>query len=368
MVAVHPPLTIESVDVRAVLVPLKRTPVLKSMSPPAWTIILIDLHMQGGVVGRSYLQPYLPNSVRYIAPLIHDLVERFKGKPANPVDVFRQARQSLWPIGLEGVTLAAIAGLDMALWDALSKEARLPLARYLGGSVGPVKAYNSNGLWLIDPSEVARETEELIAQGDFAALKIRLGRDSLAQDLAAIAAARRAGGASLQFMADFSQAHTMDEAIARCRALDGEGLYWMEEPIACDNLSGLAQLRRQLATPIQVGENFWGPRALQIALELDATDFVMPDLMRIGGVTGWMRAAGIAAAKGVPVSTHLYPEFSAHLMRVTETAHWLEWCDWADLILAEPFEVRNGEVHIPDRPGSGIEWNEPAITKYAHRF
>jgi mandelate racemase len=365
----HPPLTIRSVDVRAVMVPLNRTPVLKHISlPPRWPIILIDLHMQEGVVGRSYLQPYLPNGVHYIAAVIRDLVERFKGKPANPVDLFRQMRQGLSPLGLEGITLAAVSGLDMAIWDALAKAAQLPLARYLGGSVGPVKAYNSNGLWLIDPSEVARETEELIAEGQFTALKLRLGRDSLAQDVASIEVARRAGGESLQLMADFSQVHTMDEAIARCRALDSEGLYWMEEPIACDNLSGLAQLRRRLATPIQVGENFWGPRALQVALELDATDFVMPDLMRIGGVTGWMRAAGIAAAKGVPVSTHLYPEFSAHLMRVTENAHWLEWCDWADAILAEPFEVRNGEVQIPERPGSGIEWNESAITKYAHRF
>ena len=365
----HPPLTIQSVDVRAVMVPLKRMPVLKHISlPPRWPIILIDLHMQEGVVGRSYLQPYLPNGVRYIAAVIHDLVERFKGKPANPIDLFQQMRRSLSPLGLEGVTLAAVSGLDMAIWDALAKAAQLPLASYLGGSVGAVKAYNSNGLWLIDPSEVARETEELIAEGQFSALKVRLGRDSLAQDVASIAAARRVGGASLQLMADFSQVHTMDEAIARCRALDGEGLYWMEEPIACDNLSGLAQLRRRLATPIQVGENFWGPRALQVALELDATDFVMPDLMRIGGVTGWMRAAGIAAGKGVPVSTHLYPEFSAHLMRVTETAHWIEWCDWADLILAEPFEVRNGEVRIPERPGSGIEWNEGAVAKYAHSF
>jgi mandelate racemase len=365
----HSPLTIESVDVRCVLVPLKRTPVLRHIPlPPRWPIILIDLHMREGVVGRSYLQPYLPNGPRYIAPVIHDLVERFRGKPANPVDLFQPMRRGLSPLGLQGVTLAAVSGLDMAIWDALAKAAQMPLARYLGGSVGPVKAYNSNGLWLIDPADVAREAQELIAQGQFTALKIRLGRNSLAQDVAAIAAARRAGGEALQLMADFSQVYAMGEAIERCRALDGEGLYWIEEPIACDNLSGRAQLRRRLATPIQVGENFWGPRDLEIALELDATDFVMPDLMRIGGVTGWMRAAGIAAGKGVPVSTHLYPEFSAHLMRVTETAHWLEWCDWADVILAEPFELRNGEIHIPERPGSGIQWNESAISQYAHSF
>ena len=89
----------------------------------------------------------------------------------------------------------------------------------------------------------------------------------------------------------------------------------------------------------------------------------MPDLMRIGGVSGWLRAAPIAAAAGVPISTHLYPEFSAHLMRITETAHWLEWQDWADPVIRDPFPVKAGCIDIPDRPGAGIEWNEKEIAR-----
>jgi mandelate racemase len=92
----------------------------------------------------------------------------------------------------------------------------------------------------------------------------------------------------------------------------------------------------------------------------------MPDLMRIGGVTGWLRAAAIADAAGVPLSTHLYPEIAAHLMRVTPTAHWLEWQDWAHPILAEPFPVRDGHIHIPDRPGNGLVWDEDAVRHYRH--
>ena len=92
----------------------------------------------------------------------------------------------------------------------------------------------------------------------------------------------------------------------------------------------------------------------------------MPDVMRIGGVTGWLRAAGIASAAGVPMSTHLYPEIAAHLMRVTDTAHWLEWQDWADPVLQEPFKIENGQLCIPDHPGQGIAWDERAVTKYAY--
>jgi mandelate racemase len=96
-----------------------------------------------------------------------------------------------------------------------------------------------------------------------------------------------------------------------------------------------------------------------------AGDYVMPDLMRIGGVSGWLRAASIAGAAGIPMSTHLYPEMSAHLMRVTDTAHWLEWQDWADPILAEPFRLDDGHLVVPDRPGQGIAWDEKAVAKFA---
>ena len=93
-------------------------------------------------------------------------------------------------------------------------------------------------------------------------------------------------------------------------------------------------------------------------------DYVMPDLMRIGGVTGWLRGAAIAGAAGIQVSTHLYPEFAAHLMRVTETAHWLEWQDWANPIRAEPYPVAGSVLSIPDRPGAGLEWNEAAVRRH----
>ena len=117
---------------------------------------------------------------------------------------------------------------------------------------------------------------------------------------------------------------------------------------------------------MQLGENFYGPRSLSQALGIGAGDYVMPDLMRIGGVTGWLRAAAIAGAAGIEMSTHLYPEFSAHLMRVTETAHWLEWQDWADPILAEPFKLADGCLSVPNRPGAGIAWNEAAVKRYQY--
>ena len=361
----HARLTLKSVRARPVVVPLKRPVVSKVGLFREWPIILIDLYTNEGIVGHSYLEPYIKQSARYIVPLIEDLAEAAKGEPVAPFDGYRRGVGSLHLIGREGVSLIAVSGLDMAAWDALAKAADMPLAAFLGGTVGPVPAYNSNGLWLTPVETLAAEAAALVGEGGFTALKLRLGRERLADDLAAIAAVREAAGATVKLMCDFNQGLSLGDALARCHALDDQGLYWFEEPITYDNIPGYAQLARELKTPVQLGENFYGPRLLYQAVLAGAGDYVMPDLMRIGGVSGWLRAAAITSAAGIPMSTHLYPEMAAHLMRVTDTAHWLEWQDWADPILSEPFELRDGYLIAPDKPGQGIEWNEKAVAKFA---
>jgi mandelate racemase len=363
----EPRLTWRSVEVRTVAVPLKRPVISKVGSFHEWPLILIDLHTEEGIVGRSYLEPYLKGAARYIAPAIRDLAEARKGTRIRPLDEFQAGRKALNLIGYEGVAMIAVAGLDMAAWDALAKAANLPLAALLGGQTGEVPAYNSNGLWLAqDTGALGGEAAELIAEGGFQGLKLRLGRERLQDDLRAIHAVRDAAGPDVKLMVDFNQGLTLGNALRRCHELDDEGLYWLEEPTTYDTLEGYAQLARELRTPVQLGENFYGPRELMRALQAGAGDYVMPDLMRIGGVSGWLRAAPIAAALGVEVSTHLYPEVAGHLMRITETAHWLEWQDWANPVLAEPFELKNGHLLVPDRPGCGIEWNEAAVRRFRY--
>lgn len=358
-------LTLKSIRARPVVVPLKRPVVSKVGLFREWPVILIDLHTHEGITGHSYLEPYLKQSMRYIIAAIEDLAEAGKDQPLAPFDAYRRGIGSLHLIGREGVSLIAVSGIDMAAWDALAKAAEMPLATFLGGTTGPVPAYNSNGLWLIPVGELAQEAAELVAEGKFSALKLRLGRERLADDFAAIAAVREGAGADVKLMCDFNQGLSLGDALVRCHALDDQGLYWFEEPTTYDNTSGYAQLARELKTPVQLGENFYGPRLLYQAVLAGAGDYMMPDLMRIGGVTGWLRAAAITGAAGIPMSTHLYPETAAHLMRVTETAHWLEWQDWANPLLVEPFELRDGQLIVPDRPGLGLAWDEKAVAKLA---
>ena len=156
-------LRLDHVDVRPVLVPLRRPVISRVGIYEQWPLILIDLYTEQGVIGRSYLAPYLRQAVRYIVPAIHDLAAARQGKPIAPLDEFAAGRRALGLVGLEGVSLIAVSGLDMAAWDALAKAAGVPLAVYLGGSLAPVPAYNSNGLWLTPLDTLAKEAEELVA-------------------------------------------------------------------------------------------------------------------------------------------------------------------------------------------------------------
>ena len=358
------PLTVRGITARPVVLPLERPIVARIATITEWPVILIDLLTEEGIVGRSYLEPYIVKSLHYLVPALNDLGSMLKGRRVAPIELFDAARKSLHFVGYEGLSMIAASGLDMAAWDALAKAAKLPLCVLLGGSIGPVKSYNSNGLWLKAPAAVAEEAIQLRDEGGFAGLKLRLGRDRAADDLATLDAVRKAVGDDMELMVDFNQGLDLADALRRCHMIDGHGLAWIEEPILYDNLDGHAQLAAELSTPIQIGENFYGPRAMHSALQKKACDLVMPDFMRIGGVTGWIRAAAIAGAAGIPVSTHLYPEVAAHMMRVTETAHWLEWQDWTDPLLQRPYLVKDGLLHIPDVPGVGLDWNEDAVKRY----
>ncbi len=360
-----PRLTLHSLQLRVVSVPLRRpivsNPIVGRFTE--WPFILVDLRTHEGVVGRAYLEPYVLGSARYIVPAIEAAAERLGNSPLAPIDAYRGSVQALNLHGREGVSIIAAAALDMAIWDAIARAANQPLAVALGGSVGPVRAYNTNGLWLLPPDELAEQAHSLVEEGGFGAIKMRFGRPTLAADLEAVRIVREAIGPGVRLMSDFNQGLDRAEALWRLHALDDEGLQWFEEPLQFDDLEGSAQLARELKTPIQIGENIYGPRGFWRAVQTQAADLYMPDLMRIGGVTGWMRCAAIAGAAGLPLSSHLYPEVSAHLLRVSETADWLEWRDWAHPLLAAPFEVKDGMVIVPDRPGSGIEWDEAAVMR-----
>jgi mandelate racemase len=328
-------------------------------------LLLLDVETEEGITGRSYLFCYLRAAAEAIINLIDDVEDMVEGDQIDPVVLWTKLAGRYALIGVQGIVRMAMAGFDAACWDALAIAAKKPLVRFLGAEPKPVAAYNSCGLGLMeDLGALGAEAEKLLAVGNFGAVKLRLGYPTLERDIAAVHAVRKRIGDGVHLMVDYNQALGVDEALLRGRALDMENIYWLEEPIRHDDYAGAARLARELKTPIQIGENFSLPDGMAAALEQAKPDYVMPDLERIGGVTGWRQAAELAAAHRLKMSSHLFPEVSAHLLAATPTCHYLEYVDWADVLVREPLKIVDGQAIIPDRPGNGMIWNEDAVARY----
>jgi mandelate racemase len=355
---------IRDIKTRAVKAPIKRPPASASGALPDASLVLIDAETDSGITGRSYVFTYTVGMLKPVVESLRSLADLIKGESLNPFDVDAKLRGRLKLLDTPGLLGIALSGIDMALWDAHAQAQGVPLVVLLGGKVKPIRAYNSCGLWIQPLDKLADDAEKLVAEGGFNAIKLRVGREELSQDIAAVRAVKKRVGERITLMCDFNQRLSVAEAIARGRALDEEGLYWIEEPTRHDDYEGYAKICAQVQTPIQTGENLLNTFEFIQALEAQSLDYVMPDVQRIGGVTGWMRAAAIAHAYGMEMSSHLFPEYSAHLLAVTPTAHYLEYMDWANAILAEPIQIQDGQAFIPDRPGSGVAWNEEAVKRY----
>jgi len=360
-------LKIRGLRARAVAVPMKRPLATATGSVTIAPLLLLDLETDGGITGRSYLfgigQPHL----RPIAALVEAMAAMLKGDALAPFAIEQKLRAKFTLLGVHNIVLFAMSGIDMAAWDVLGQALGQPVVRLLGGAPRPVAAYNSKGLGIQPLKPLLKEAEALVGEG-FSAVKLRLGRAAAKDDIEALRAVKKTIGSKVTLMTDFNQGLSVAEAIKRGRMIDDEGgVTWIEEPVRADDFAGNAKVAREVTTPIQIGENFMGPEQMAQALAAGACDYVMPDAQRIGGVSGWVRAAALAQAAGIEMSSHLFPEASCQLLAATPTCHWLEYVDWADPVLEEPVRLKKGRVVIPERPGFGMHWNERAVKQYLVR-
>jgi len=356
-------LTIRALRATAVEVPMKHVLGTSAASVRAAPLLLIDLETEEGITGHGYLFCYLRGAAPAMAAMVAEVERMVKGERAAPVELWPRLAKRFTLIGVQGIVRMAMAGFDIAYWDALARAAQQPLVEYLGGTRRRIRAYNSNGLGLMGTEALAREADELL-EGGFRGVKLRLGYPTLEEDLAAVKAVKSRLPKGVELMVDYNQALSLEEALRRGRELDRHGLAWIEEPIRHDDYRGAARLASELTTPIQIGENFSQPHAMEEAIAGRACDLVMPDLERIGGVTGWQFASGIAKEANMKMSSHLFPEVSSHLLAVTPTCDWLEYVDWAGSILEEPLRIVDGEAEIPDRPGNGMSWDKRAVERF----
>ncbi|MET0963945.1 MAG: enolase C-terminal domain-like protein [Noviherbaspirillum sp.] len=361
MVMTDSALEIRNIVARAVVAPISR-PIRTAVGViPAAPLVLLDVHTEQGISGHAYLFAYTPVILLPLVNLVKELGELLKGKAVVPFDRMKELDLHFRLLGTQGLLGMVLSGLDMAFWDILGKAAGRPVVGLLGGQPKPLRAYDSYGF--IDVKTDAAHIERSLEQG-FKAIKIKVGVGSLAQDIESVSVVRQIIGPDIALMLDFNQSMQPAQAIYRIAELSRFDPYWIEEPVSAQDLQGHAAVRESVTVPVQTGENWWFPRDMQRAISARASDFVMVDIMKIGGVTGWMAAAAQADAASLPLSSHIFIEASAHMLAITPTCDWLEYLDFAGAILEEPYTVAGGTV-CARGPGLGISWDEPAIARYA---
>lgn len=353
---------VERVVARSVMVPLEY-PVKTSVGTvDASPLVLIDLYLSNGIVGHAYVFTYTPLALESTRALVQSLGSVLCGQALAPYEFDRQLAARLRLIGRSGIAMMACAGLDIAAWDALAKVQGLPLAVLLGGKIKPIPAYDSHSM---DGEEIGLLRAGKAVDAGFRAIKIKIGYKELSEDRRIVGLIRKRIGSEVELMVDYNQSLSVPEAQRRIRALQEHGLAWVEEPTLQEDFAGHARIREKAFQPIQMGENWCGVEEMQRALDAGACDLGMPDVMKIGGVTGWLKAAALAEMRGLPMSSHIFQEISAHLLAVTPTAHWLERMDLAGPVLTRPLAFRDGVALPDDAPGVGLSWNEEAAARFA---
>jgi mandelate racemase len=356
---------IQSLQIQCVNLPLPQPHATASGVISASPLVVLTVNVDGAEAGNSITFTYTVAALKAVADVMSHLEPLVKGKALDPAAISRQLQARFRLVGTHGLIGMALAGLDMALWDALARTQQKPLYVLLGGMPRPLSAYGPVGY---DGARGSALAAEQWARRGFKAVKAKIGYPTVEDDVAVIRSMQHATGGELRILVDYNQSLDPAEAARRLPVLDELGLEWIEEPVIAHDFISLARLSAMTRTPLQAGENWWSPVEFRHALSLGANDLLMPDVMKCGGVTGWMEIAAMAKHENVAVSSHLWPEISTQLLYATETAgqegSWLEYCDWWNPILEEPLRMVKGNPDGQDVIGTGVKLNLAAVDRY----
>jgi len=348
-------MTIESLSTRIVELPLPR-PIGTAIHRMASVgCVLVELRTTDGVTGQGFVFTLNGHRIKAFDETIAGMTDLVVGRAANDV---ASINQTIWreinPTGHKGVTVAALAAIDTALWDIMGKEAGLPLAKLFGGAQDTVATYASSGLWLSQSTEeLVSEAKVFVEQG-FRAMKIRIGSADPADDVFRVAAVRDAVGPAVGLLVDANQGLTPKQAIRLAGMLEAHDLVWFEEPVVTHDLAGSARVREAVAMDVAAGETEYSSFGMFDLLREGAIDVLMPDLQRVGGFSEFRRAASVAWVHNTPVSTHFFTEYSLSLAGSLANCVSVEHIDWFTPLFNEELELRDGELVVPDRPGTGF--------------
>lgn len=362
----RPDTAITEVTTTFLSIPLDRPLVTAAFPIPAIDTALVQVRTAAGHEGVAWSFAFGRGRVASLVRLIEDLAEAVVGNDAL-------CRESTWAmlakrvgfIGPRGLAAIAMSTIDTACWDIAGQAAGQPVYRLLGGFRNAVETYASQGLWL-DRSldELANEARALVEQG-FRAVKMRAGSGDPVQDEVRVRVVREAIGPDVGLMVDANQAWDLKQTLSMARRLEPYDLLWLEEPMPHTRVDDYRRAASQLPMPLCTGESEYLKDDMLRLARAQAADYLMPDLMRMGGVTEWVKVAHTCESFGLEITPHLFMEHSTHLAAACPNAVWQEYQPWWQPIMARPIEVSDGRIVLSDQPGFGIELADDAVAHYA---
>lgn len=333
-----------------------------------WEWVLVTLTTDTGIRARgwTYTLGMGGAAIRemiavYLTPLL------IGEDPQNLERLWQRGTAELHAIGMGGATSLAVSAVDIALWDAVGQSAGQPLYRLLGGFRESIPVYASGLNLHLEGDGLAEQLAAYVAKG-YRSVKVKVGRDDIAEDVERVRLAREAIGPHVELLLDANQKWAAGDAVRRIRQLERFDPAWIEEPVDADDLEGMRHIRSRAATPVAAGESLYSRFQFARYFAAGAIDVVQGDISRVGGFTEWLKIAHLASAHNLQMAPHYMTELSVHALCGVHNGRVLEDIEGGTLtelgLLAEPFVVTDGMASPPARAGHGVVFDEDALARY----
>lgn len=323
---------------------------------------IVRITDEDGETGTGYSYTIGTGGPAIISLLKETLAPRLIGCEAEEIGgLWRDLLFATHATAVGAITSLALAAIDTALWDLRCRRAGLPLWRMAGGAQQSVPLYTTEGGWLHLPADALVADALAMKKAGFTGAKIKIGKPSIAEDRARIAAVREAVGEDFRIMVDANQAFTLAEALRRADMLAEFGIHWFEEPMPADDVGAHRVLSAQSRVPVAVGESMYSLSQFKDYLQQGACSVVQADVARVGGITPWLKIAHLAEAFNVPVCPHFLMELHVSLVCAVPNAPTLEYIPQLDDVTTSRLDIRDGRAFPPETPGIGIDWDWEVI-------
>jgi L-alanine-DL-glutamate epimerase-like enolase superfamily enzyme len=326
--------------------------------------IFVDVETEDGLVGTGYSYTIGTGGRAVLRLLQTDLLDLLVGEDARQIEgIWRRLFWATHATAVGAITSLALAAVDIALWDIRCKAAGQPLWLLAGGASSTVPLYDTEGGWLqLSTEELVSGALESKARG-WPGVKLKVGKPRASEDLERLRAVREAVGPEMDIMVDANQSMTYAEAKRRARMFEEVDVFWFEEPLPAEDISGHARLAASTSVPVAIGESLYSPSHFREYLQSGGAGIIQVDAARIGGITPWLKTAHLAEAFNVKVAPHFLMELHVSLAAAVPNALYVEHIPQLRAITTEEIRTADGHAVPPREPGIGIAWDREAMDK-----